>query len=107
MAKLTKIWFGMLTHDEPDAGTDDRIALTFDNNQITFIDSPQSDQDRGQANLYERDVEAADIFTEALNESSIRVIILGGDAWLPEHAFVWGMPVDGRSPRPLAIETEI
>lgn len=112
MPDLTHLWAGMLTRNSPGyAGTNSRIVLIvcqngFDRLHHTFSDTPQDDQERGQANLYELNVATNNIDPDALDNSSIRVGIRGDDLWCPEHFVVWGECTDGTI-RPLAIETDL
>jgi len=80
MAKLLRVLLGMRTLFE---GTDSPIALSINDVQINFSDTAQADQEMGQANLYDSDVTRFDIDTAELNNSSIRVVILGDDQWAP------------------------
>jgi hypothetical protein len=107
MSHLRRLWAGMLTRNVEDAGTDSRIALTVEGTQLTFPDTAQEDQEGGRANLYEVGVQNHNIIPENLNNSSIRAVILGSDAWRPEHFVVWGERFTGGAIVPLAIETGI
>jgi hypothetical protein len=107
MSHLRRLWAGMLTRNVEDAGTDSRIALTVEGTQLTFPDTAQEDQERGRANLYEVGVQDHNIIPENLSNSSIRAVILGSDAWRPEHFVVWGERFTGGAIVPLAIETGI
>lgn len=107
MSHLRRLWAGMLTRNTEDDGTDSSIALTIEGTQLTFQDSSQEDQERGQANLYEVGVAGNNIIPENLNNSSIRTVILGDDAWRPEHFVVWGERFTSGAIVPLAIETDI
>jgi hypothetical protein len=95
MALLNRLWIGMETRSADAAGTDDPIVLIVNQDGIdrihrTFSDSPQHDQQRGQANLYEVDVRDRGILTENLDDSSFRIGIRGPDLWRPRHIFIWG-----------------
>ena len=107
MPRLRRLWVGMLTRNIEDAGTNSRIALSIDGTQLTFQDTSQEDQERGQANLYEVQVAGNNIIPENLNNSSIRAVILGDDAWRPEQLFTWGERFTSGAITPLAIETDI
>jgi hypothetical protein len=109
----------MLTRHEAvgDAGTDSKISLSINIggaellNQV-FPDSDQIDQENGQANLYEFNVEGKRIEPGSLTNSSVRLQILGNDAWNPEHFFAWGeVPprtlLQNTAIVPLVIETGI
>jgi hypothetical protein len=55
---LRRLWVGMLTRNEEDAGTDSQIALTVMEDSADRLyhlspDTSQNDQERGQPNLYE------------------------------------------------------
>jgi hypothetical protein len=106
MPKLRRITVAMLTRNIEDAGTDELIALSINDKQITYFDTSQEDQERGKANLYETNVEQNDITTEELNNSAIRLLILGSNQWSPEQFVVWAETVDGTI-FPLAIESNI
>jgi hypothetical protein len=98
-------------------GTDSKISLSINAggvellNQV-FPDSEQIDQDSEQANLYEFNVERRRIEPSLLTNSSVRLQILGGDPWTPEHFFAWGemsprTALDNPALFPLVIETNI
>jgi hypothetical protein len=107
MPQLKRIWTGMRTRGSDDAGTNSSIALSIDSIQLTFPDTVQDDQEQGAANLYFVDVQSLNIAPENLNESSVRMEILGDDAWVPEDIFVWGEQLIDGAPVPVALETEI
>ena len=86
MAKLLRVLLGMRTLFE---GTDSPIALSINDAQINFSDTPQADQEMGESNLYESDVTRFNIDTAELNNSSIRMVILGEDQWRPVIVVVW------------------
>ena len=105
MADLSKVWFGMVTNDSDDSGTDSPIVLIFnvqggrfDVLHRTFPDTAQEDQEQGKANLYEiteDDFEpqafvGATVDPQDLNASSIRIGIRGADMWRPKSIFIWG-----------------
>ena len=106
MPQLRRIWFAMLTQDSTDTGTDSRIALSINDAQLNFRDTSQDDQERGKANLYETNVTPANINTDDLNNSAIRVLILGAEPMGAATLHVWGETVDGAI-FPLAAETDI
>jgi len=102
----------MTTRNAPDSGTDSQIVLTVNQNgsdrlNHTFPDTPQEDQERGQANLYEVNVAGNNIIPEDLNNSSIRIGIRGDDLWRPEHLVVWGERLSGGAIIPLVVETDL
>lgn len=116
---LARLWVAMLTRKigVTDTGTDSNISLSINVggaellNQV-FPNSDQIDQGIAQANLYEFDVEGRGIEPGSLTNSSVRLQILGNDAWKPEHFFVWGEaparhPFQNSGIFPLAIETGI
>jgi hypothetical protein len=112
--ELSRLWIGMLTRDQEDAGTDSEITLSITSQGIeqlfhTFPDTTQEDQERAQANLYSIDVAGRGIATEMFSDSSIRIGIRGDDAWRPEHILVWGEGVtpSGSGVTPLAMESDI
>ena len=96
----------MLMQDSTDTGTDSRIALSINDAQLNFRDTSQDDQERGKANLYETNVTPANINTDDLNNSAIRVLILGAEQMGAATLHVWGETVDGAI-FPLAAETDI
>jgi hypothetical protein len=111
---LTRLWTAMLTRGD---GTNDKISLSINIggaellNQV-FPDSKQIDQERDQANLYEFNVERRRIEPSLLTNSSVRLQILGGDAWTPQHFFAWGevaprTALQNTAIVPLVIETNI
>ena len=101
MAKLLRILVAMRTLFE---GTDSPIALSVNDVQLKFGDTAQADQEMGEANLYEKDVTRFDIDTAELNNSSIRVLILGEDQWIPVIFVAWAELPDNVI-LPLAIES--
>jgi len=119
MSTLNELWFAMLTsaedlHSRP--GTDSPIGLVINESGVERLnhrfdeDTPQEDQERGQANLYSVDVRGRNIDRAELDDSSVRVSNLGGDQWEPELLYIWGEA--GTTPFnseivPIAIETEI
>lgn len=114
--EISRLWAGMLTRDLVNAETDSSITLSINIDGAerlpphTLQSRTQRDQNRGEANLYEVNVEGRNIVPEELDPSSIRVSILGRDAWRPEHFMVWGERVSlpgGLENIPMAIETEI
>lgn len=115
--ELSRLWAAMLTRHEPNSGTDSTITLIVNTGGIerlnqTLSSSVQLNQERGRANLYEIDVQGRNIVPGDLNGSSIRVGILGSDAWRAEHFVVWGerlrpFSVFPREIVPLALETDI
>lgn len=112
MAHLRRVWAGMLTKNTRDSGTDSRIVLIINQTGIerlhhTFADTPQRDQEQGQANLYELNVSGSNIVPQLLDHSSIRVGIRGDDLWRPEHFVVWGQRFVDGAIIPLAIETDL
>src|SRR5687768_7389966 len=121
MSDLKTVWFGMLTDDSDDSGTNSPIVLIFnvtggrfDVLHRTFPDTAQADQEQGQANLYEiteDDFEpqafvGATVDPQDLNASSIRIGIRGNDSWRPKSVFIWGEQKDGLIV-PLALNTEL
>ncbi len=118
MSTLNKLWFAMLTEarNSRDPGTDSPIGLVINEsgterlNHTFSEDTPQDDQERGQANLYPLEVVGRNIDKEELSNSSVRVGNLGGDQWEPELLYIWGearsLPF-GTEIVPIAIETNI
>ena len=106
---LRRLWAGMLTRDEDDAGTDSRIALTMmedgaDRLYHLFPDTSQNDQERGQPNLYEVPedlVLSAKISPERFVIAGVD--IRGDDAWRPEVFFVWGERLEDEAIIPIAL----
>ena len=121
MADLSKVWFGMVTNDSDDSGTDSPIVLIFnvqggrfDVLHRTLPDTEQEDHEQGKANLYEiteEDFEpqafvGATVDPQDLNASSIRIGIRGADMWRPKSVFIWGEQKDGLIV-PLALNTNL
>jgi len=110
MPHMRRIWTAMLTRNVSQSATDSRPVLImnedgFDRLHHTFGETPQDDQEQGEANLYEVSVASQRITPENLNNSSIRMGIRGDDAWRPEHILVWGERFTGGSIVPIAVET--
>jgi len=91
----------MLTGNGSDDGTLNRIHLEIVRQGVpvvsyTIPDTPQADQQRGQANLYLFPVSVP--FTKGdLQADAIRLSIDGQDSWLATNLFLWGVsPKDGR-----------
>ncbi len=105
----------MLTREDVEADTDSSINLTVNTGgvervQHTFPDSPQTDQEKSVANLYDIDTATTGLVNQELTGSSVRVGINGSDAWRPHHIFVFGEGVDARRQAAtiaLALETNI
>jgi len=108
MGKIKTLWVGMKTVVWPEGGTDSSIVLIINESgqpadavHATLPDSSQSDQESGQANLYQLDLndetphESRTFAVQNLNESSIRIGIRGDDQWEPGSCFVWGRQTDG------------
>jgi hypothetical protein len=109
---LRRLWISMLTANFADAGTNSQIEIIINDQGIdrlrhTFPDTPQEDQEPGQANLYEVNVAANNIVPENLTDSSIRVGIRGDDQWTTGNILVWGERFTGGAVIPLAFETNI
>jgi hypothetical protein len=112
--ELSRLWIGMLTRDIEEVGTDSRITLRINSAGVerlnhAFSNTDQMDQERAESNVYELDVRGLGIERNQLNDSSIRLGILGDDAWRPEQVVVWGerQTLFGPEVVPLAIETGI
>ena len=110
MAQLLRVLLGMRTLFE---GTDSPIALSINDVQINFSDTAQADQEMGQSNLYDSDVTRFDIDTAELNNSSIRVVILGDDQWSPVIFVAWAelpdnviLPLSIEFPNPRTVSTD-
>jgi len=109
MGVINTLWIGMVTSSVADnSSTDSPIVLIINETgdetdvvQFTFPDTVQSDQESGQANLYE--IKEEEFATRGgrvfdplkLNESSVRIGIRGDDAWIAASIFVWGQQLDG------------
>jgi hypothetical protein len=116
MSHLKNLWVAMLTRNTGYAGTNSQIVIIINEDGVdrlhhTFTDTPQYDQEKGQANLYKIDVAAYDIVPDNLDNSSVRVAIRGGDMWKPEHCIVWGEGIptllESDAVAPIAIETDL
>ncbi|MGH7470655.1 MAG: hypothetical protein ACRENP_22130 [Longimicrobiales bacterium] len=113
--EISRLWAAMLTRNVNNAGTNHRIVLVINANgqdllNHEFVDTTQKDQEQAQANLYEVNVRGKGIDPAELNNSSIRVGILGSDAWRAEHFMLWGerlSPFFDAEVIPLALETGI
>lgn len=100
MSYLTRMWFGMLTQASEHSETDSSVVaiVTLHGEDLlhhTFPDTPQSDQGRGEANLYSVDVTGRKIHSADLEEVSVRLGIRGSDMWRLEKAAVWGEDTEG------------
>src|SRR4029434_792491 len=109
MPRINRLWIGMKTAvGSSDAGTDSSIVLIINEGgepadavHFTFPDTAQSDQEAGQANLYQIELndqpphEGRTFDTQNLDASSVRVGIRGDDMWSAGSCFVWGRDVDG------------
>jgi len=79
------------------SGTDSRIRLeiTAETNVVLdreIGDTPQDDLETGAANWHRLEATAPFTHGDLLsNTSSIRLSILGSDAWLPERVFLFGL----------------
>jgi hypothetical protein len=110
MTRLFKrLWVGMLTRNEEDAGTDSPIALAVTQDRADrlyhlFPDSSQTDQGQGGANLYEvPDTVVVLAKISAERDLEFRLHIRGDDAWSPEVVFVWGELLGDEAVIPLAL----
>ena len=110
MKRLFKrLWVGMLTRNEEDAGTDSPIALAVTQDRADrlyhlFPDSSQTDQGQGGANLYEvPDTVVVLAKISAERDLEFRLHIRGDDAWSPEVVFVWGELLGDEAVIPLAL----
>jgi len=102
----------MLTKNLENAGTNSRIVLIINQNGVdtidhTFSDTSQKDQERGQANLYGVYVGDDLVFRENIGDGSVRIGIRGGDAWRPEHFFVWGTGEEDGIVYPIGAEVDM
>ena len=97
--RLQRLILLLVTADQEDAGTDDKIELqivTRDGRVVVnhvFGDTAQDDLERAQANLYivPLDNKLDTPFSrDELNDDAIRLSIKGRDAWLPERLFLFG-----------------
>jgi hypothetical protein len=103
---INRLLVAMETANVEDAGTEHRIELQMANHQGALVvnhlfrDTPQSDQDRGQANVYL--IPPVATFTKAhINPASVRLRIRGADAWRPSKFVVFG--IDTRQGQPQAM----
>lgn len=91
MGVLRRIWLAMKTQDIDDAGTDDTIVLTINDDGVDKLNyNLPKDPDTGRANVYEINVEGLDIRSERLTNSSFRLGIRGDDLWHPRNVLIWG-----------------
>lgn len=114
MSQLEKIFAGILTRSNPDAGTSNPVVLIIkedgggsDNLHENFPSTPQDDFATGQCNVYSLNVVSRSIQTTLLNNNSVRVGIRGTDQWRPEHIFIWGERSSDNMILPVATETSI
>src|SRR5690348_15292058 len=104
MSDLKTVWFGMLTDDPDDSGTDSSIVLIlnvrggrFDVLHRTVTDAGQNDEGQGQANLCARTADDLEpqpfvgctVAPRDLNASSIRIGIRRGGMWRPKSISIW------------------
>jgi hypothetical protein len=85
----------MTTEDFKHAGTDSKIELqiSVDGNLVVnyeIPDTPQWEQEKGQANFYIIPIVGDSFSKDDLNNSSIQLRIKGEDAWHPESFFLFG-----------------
>ena len=108
MGSVDYHYFATLTRTGGDAGTDSVVNLivTSDGTDIfdhRFEDSRQEDQERGKVNLYKME--------GRISDATVRVGILGDDAWEPELLFLWSTDERADDPSrrivPLKIETDV
>jgi hypothetical protein len=113
---LYTVYFSMLTRTGDNAGTDSAVSLLIadggeDRLVYRSVDTPQEDQESGQANLYQIGLDVQHrsrwIDDTRLVDGDIRVGLLGDDAWEPEVLFLWGTYLADQRIVPLAIETNI
>jgi hypothetical protein len=99
---IKRLIFVMTTADQDDAGTDDTITLKVagdDGLLVNFVvpDTPQAEQDRGQANFYIIPVPPGFI-KRSLQPDAITISIDGSDAWLPASMFLFGLDTEEGMP---------
>ena len=116
MTLIDVLHLAMLTDaGTADPGTDSPVNLVINDGterlNHRFSDTNQDDQERGQANHYRLEVGSRGIDSALLRPGSIRVGVLGGDAWQPDILFLWGSarpgPLQSAAIVPLAIEMNI
>ena len=118
MGVINTLWIAMVTASDEDAETDSSLVLTINERgdepdvvHFTLPDTSQSDQESGQANLYEITEEqfaqrGGRVFNPLkLNTSSIRLGIRGDDAWIGASVFLWGEQKEDGLIVPLALQT--
>ncbi len=93
--QINRLLMLMITENGEDDGTDSTIELQITSGGALVVDfdipdTPQRDQERGQANWYFVPVTAP--FTKnSLDDRSIRLTIQGRDAWRPRSFFLFGL----------------
>lgn len=111
MPGLSRLWFGMCSHDAEYSSATDLVALIANQHGVdvlhhTFPDPPHKQRQSGQAALFEMDVAANHIVPAELGYCPMRVGVRGADVWRPTHLMVWGQSSDGAIV-PIAAETDL
>lgn len=106
MAIIDEVWFATLTRNIEEAGSDDLLNLTINIGGTDVVDDNIAWRMRkGQGHFISSTRPEPWFESSALTDSSIRVGIRGGDAWAPQHIFIFGHTE--RLFVPLAIETDL
>ncbi|MGH9747004.1 MAG: hypothetical protein ACRD59_12960 [Candidatus Acidiferrales bacterium] len=84
------------TADVDDAGTDSNVELQILINGNLVLakpipDTAQDDLEQGVSNWYYFDVQTAFTFLQFETNGGVTLTILGDDAWLPSHFFLFGL----------------
>ncbi len=94
--RINRLLLMMTTANSANAGTDSRVELQISSNSGNLLvdfdipDTPQSDQEKGQANFYF--IPVSNPFSKSnLNNRSIRLSIQGTDAWRISSLYLFGL----------------
>ena len=114
MAVIDDLWLWVLTRNEDDAGSDNRLNLTVTSNGVDVFDEDfpvggDRGMHEGEAGFQESGV-LTPFESNGLTNSSIRLGIRGDDAWAPRHVLLIARSrpefVPGRT-LALAMETDL
>jgi hypothetical protein len=114
MPLIDDVWLWVLTKDEDDAGTGNRLNLTVNNDGIDVFEADfpighDRGIRRGEAG-FQQGAALPPFETTGLTNSSIRLGIRGDDAWAPRHVLVIAHTQPAFDPGrhlALAIETDL
>ncbi len=111
---IQRLLMVMRTEDYKNAGTDSPIQLRIEvpggsTTVYDIPDTPQKEQERGQANLYFVPVTSPFTWDDLDSGGSVTLRIGGSDMWLPDSFFLFGLDEASDRPRnmvPLVSEPE-